>query len=168
MYGLKKDSYRMRCKSPAMTQGPRPADSTHGVCPVCSVFHEELHPDGRCHTEECEALLVKKCIERGAGFSTTENGHTFTFIKPDGIVSKGQAQIEQFDALHEEETIDAHMCGCGRALKMPRADVCTSCYREANVAKMQARKVERARKAKRRKDKRVSNRIKGLEHIKLK
>jgi hypothetical protein len=128
---------------------------------------EERREDGRCGTEECEDLLKRVCMHRGLAMQSNEGADLWTFLKPDSVMAEGErfTQDTDHDALHN------HSCQCGRGLKMPRADICTLCYRERNLAALQDRRQttnERKQAAKRKnRAKSVANKIKGLDKIKL-
>ena len=167
MHGLVKDSYKLRCKSSSGLQQARPKDSTHGNCVICGRFMEELQ-DQRCNTEECQDLLKRVCMDRGLGMQANEGADLWTIIKSATVLEEGERMTQDVtdnDALHN------HTCQCGRGLKMPRADICTTCYRERNLTALQDRRrtTQEAKQARKRKNhaKPVSNKIKGLDKIKL-
>ncbi len=168
MEGLSKYTFRLRNKSQSAFQGNRPADATTGNCVVCGRYMEELRKDGRCRTEECEALLKKLCEDQGLAFTDHIPPDTLeVIIVPSRIIEARR----KWAADQDTHTIDLHSCKCGRGLKMPRADVCATCYRERNVAAMQDRRQEikaTRDKKKARKEKKIANKIKGLEGLKLK
>lgn len=158
MHGLHRYSYRLRCKSSPALQQARPKNSTHGNCLICGRFMEVLR-EGRCHSDDCNALLRKLCLERGLGMQHIENADIWTIFNPSAIVT----EAEHWNATGDTHALDHNTCACDRGLKMPRADICTQCYREGNVAKMHNRR--KRQQAKRTK---ITSKIKGLEKIKLK
>ena len=172
MEGLGKHVYRLRKKTSSMGTSERPKDSPHGNCLVCGRFMEYIRRNGRCMTEECNAFLVKLCMDRKVGFSTEVPPETVvTMIMPEEIMEERRKWFAEFQAHVEPTDIEQHTCKCGRALKLPTKDVCAICYRVRMAEQLSDRradqKADRERK-KARKEKKIANRIKGLEGLTLK
>lgn len=162
MYGLNRSLYQMRCKSPSTGQAPRPQNSTHGNCVICKQFSEVLR-NGRCYMEECDALLQKMAIERGHGLRTSEGADVWVMYKSTILMEEGARKGCEV----EGSELDEHMCKCGRALKAPRFSICALCRRDGNVASLRGGQALKQRRKQQRNTTTVTNKIKGLDKIKL-
>jgi len=123
---------------------------------------EELR-DARCHTEECEDLLKKLCIDKGLAMVVNEGADLWTILKT-GVLIQEREHWHQDDPI-ESQALENHTCKCERGLKLSKSDVCALCYRERNVAQMHNRRASKKRA--KRKGKKITNKIKGLDKINL-
>jgi hypothetical protein len=171
MEGLGKYITRLRKKTSSMGTAERPKDSPHGNCLVCGRFMEYIRMNGRCMTHECNAFLVQLCKDRNLGFTTDVPPDTLlTIIRPEEILEERRKWFHTAEMELELEA-DQDTCSCKRALKLPGKTVCANCYREGKVAEMRTRRDEQKAahdRKKARKEKKIANRIKGLEGLTLK
>lgn len=164
MRDLYKQSFKLRVKGSDALQQNRPAGSSDGVCLVCGRFMEYLNEQKRCCTPECNDLLKKLCMERGLALqSVDDDAQLWTALQVDPIIAERIAFLGS-DVQTDHHALDRHTCKCKRALKMPRAPQCMHCYREGRVVQA---KVERSQRTRKRAEKPVANKIKGLDRIKL-
>lgn len=162
MYGLKRDSYRLRCKGFSGFSDRRPGTHSADNCLCCGRYMEHLNYQGLCQTYECRALLAKMCIEGHMGLVTKEGADTWIIIKPAKLIEERQRLFDEATEI-PTETLDDNWCECGKSMKLPRKDYCAVCYRTANVQKARGAR----RKPRKRRKQSVNNRIRGLEKIKL-
>jgi len=152
--------------SPVLTmEGDPTAKSGYCLVPGCGEWLEDMPKHGRCRTMRCDLrvqTLVKKqnagrVIDfEGVRWVISPETVMLTPEQKEPVVPKEYAEDERFKRLNPDFNPQIEYCdNCGKTPKMPRRDLCPTCYQSQNLQN----------KYNRRKKKSL-NSIKGLNRFK--
>lgn len=152
--------------SPVLSmEGDPTAKRGYCLVPGCGEWLEDMPKHGRCRTMRCDLRVQSLVKAQGKGRVIDFEGKRWV-INPDSVmltsaqkepvVPQEYAEDERFRTLSPDFHPDLEYCdSCGKTPKMPRRDLCPSCYQQSNITNRHNRR-----------QRKTLNSIKGLNRLK--
>ena len=151
--------------SPVLSmEGDPTAKRGYCLVPGCGNWLEDLPKHGRCRTPECDARVQSLVKAENAGRVIDFEGTRWvispetvmlTPAQKEPVVPKEYAEDDRFKRLNPDYNPQIEYCdSCSDRPKMPRRDLCPTCYQQSNITNRHNRR-----------KKRELNSIKGLDRF---
>lgn len=150
---------------PVMSTAAGDPNAKSGYClvPGCGNWIEDIPAHGRCRTPECDARVRDLVQSEHEGRVINFQGTKWVLYPETVMLTPEQKEpvvpkeyAEQFQHLNPDYHPAIEYCdSCGKIPKMPRRDLCPTCYQQQNLTNKYNRRKKQS-----------LNSIKGLDRFK--